>query len=152
MHARKVFYLSLTYIPSPLCVCVCACVFSQKKTASLPLTDRYSDLVAKKQNKTKQKFPDLHEMCLAPASYLKLLWVCLCPKGRHSTSDLPLRVHFNVPPGQNHLRLARCQRYKLPAMAGCRATDLLAEVHAVEEYSGTEAQFNSHTPLLNVYS
>lgn len=78
-------------------------------------------------------------MCSAPDSYLKLLWVCLCPKGCHGTSDLPLRVHFNVPPGQNHLCLARRQGYKPPAMAGCRATDLLAEVHAVEEYSGTEA-------------
>lgn len=76
-------------------------------------------------------------MCSAPASYLKLLRICLCPKGCHGALDLALRVHFNVPPGQNHLCLARRQRYKLPAMARCRAADLLAEVHAVEEYLGT---------------
>lgn len=79
--------------------------------------------------------------CSAPASYLELLWIRVCPEGGHGALDLPLRVHFNIPPGENHLSLARCQRFKLPAMGGCWATDLLAEVHTVEEYSGTEAYF-----------
>lgn len=132
-HACYGRALSLSAFPVP-CTCVYVHVWLPKRKYLLCLwLNQWS------RGKKKQKFPDLHEMCSAPASYLKFLWICLCPKGCHGALDLALRVHFYVPPGENHLCLARCQRDKLLAMARCRAADLLAEVHAVEEYLGTEA-------------